>query len=421
MSLKSINVMRRRNFKYRFLVILSISFCINSFGQTANRSMLETQRRELLQEIKKTNGLIVKADKTLSSKLARYRLLKLKKRKINQVITTIQKEKRLIDQAIVQLNHKIRNQETQLEKLKVSYKKGLVSAYKNQDKLNPLAFLLTSDSFNSALRKLTYLRRVNAYRGQQANSIKALLRQLDQARKTQLEERKAKNQLLQKQQVVQADLTMSEKEVQAIIASLKAEKGKLEQLIQEKQKAQKRLQVEIRKLIALEIAKKKAKERLSVKNDSKKADKVESFSETPVSKKLSKAFVNNKGKLPWPLEKGVIVGSIGQYKDDFLPGIKRERDGVDIRTERGAIVKSIFAGKVISLTTIPGFNKVVILSHGKYFSVYGRLQSINVNVGDTVSVGDSLGKLEEKNGVSELHLQLWHKQEKLNPKQWLKK
>lgn len=413
--------MRRRNFKYEFLVLVCISLCLNAFGQADSRATLETQRRELLKEIKKTNELIVQTDKTLYSKLARYQLLKSKKNKIKKVITTIEKEKELIGQAILQFDHQINNQENQLEKLKASYAKGVVSLYKNQKTLNPLVFVLTSDSFNSALRKLTYLRKVNAYRGQQADLIKKIIKQLDKARRAQIKEREAKNQLLKEQQNVQTDLTKSEKEVQVIIESLKAEKDQLKKLIQQKQKERKLLQAEIKKLIALEIEKKKVKTKAPPLNNRKKTDKSELFEETPISKTLSNEFSKNKGKLPWPLEKGIIVGSMGQYKDDLLPGIKRERDGVDIQTERGAIVKSIFTGKVISITTIPGFNKVVILSHGKYFTVYGRLQNITVKVGDAVRIGDELGTLEESDGVSELHLQLWHNQDKLNPKLWLMK
>lgn len=410
----------------RLVIFLVFFWCFNfsTLAQTSEMKSLESQRETLLQEIKRTNKLVSKNSKTLTSKFASYKLLKSKKNKIEQLIQTIELEKQIIQQAILELNDQINNQENQLQKLKSSYAKGVVSSYKNQKKLNPLTFLLTSDSFNSALRKITFLRKVNSYRNKQAKSIHKLIQELDVSRQNQVKKREVKNQLLRDQQQVKDDLKASEVEISTAIESLRVEKDELKALLQKQQKERNELQAEIKVLIAKEIAKKKAEEVSvnSAKSEKiKKENKTKEYSATPVAKKLSSQFAKNKGSLPWPLEKGVIVGVMGQYRDEILPGIKRERDGVDIRTEKGAPVQAIFDGKVISLTTIPGFNKVVILSHGKYFTVYGRLQDIDVHVGDTVKVGERLGVLEEKDGVSELHLQLWHKQEKLNPKLWLKK
>lgn len=420
--------MSKKHFKSIFLLLLLVAFSANAIGQVNERKALERQRKALIQEIKRTNGLVLKNKKTLSANLSSYKLLKSKKRKIEKVVQTIEREKQIVHQLILKLNTQISQQKNQLQKLKASYAKGVVSSYKNQKALNPLTFLLTSDSFNSALRKITFLRKVNSYRNQQAQSIHKLIKELEQTRQNQIKERESKNKLLQEQKTVQEDLKKSEKELAQTIQSLKEKKGELTVLLKKQQSERNALQAEIKNLIAKEIAKKKAaeaKKKTKVEESApvraKKENKSKEYSATPVAKKLSNQFAQNKGKLPWPLEKGVVVGSMGQYSDDVLPGIKRERDGVDIRTEKGASVKAIFDGKVISRTTIPGFNKVVILSHGKYFTVYGRLQDIDVQVGDAVKVGDRLGTLEEKDGVSELHLQLWHKQEKLNPKNWLKK
>lgn len=136
---------------------------------------------------------------------------------------------------------------------------------------------------------------------------------------------------------------------------------------------------------------------------------------------LSSSFSGNKGRLPWPVKNGVISKSFGTRTHPTNGNVKIDNDGIDILSETGGVVKSIFDGRVASVNQIPGFYNVVIVKVGEYFMVYGRLQSLEVNAGDQVARGQNLGRLAVDNDKSELQLQIWKGQTKLNPASWLKR
>ncbi len=134
---------------------------------------------------------------------------------------------------------------------------------------------------------------------------------------------------------------------------------------------------------------------------------------------LSASFSENKGRLPWPVKNGVISHSFGQRTHEINRNVKINNDGIDILTEPGGVVKSIYDGTVTSINQIPGFFNVVIVKVGNYFVVYGKLKELNVRAGDQVSRGQTLGTLAIDNNKSELQLQIWKGQTKLNPASWL--
>ncbi|MCB0820667.1 MAG: peptidoglycan DD-metalloendopeptidase family protein, partial [Bacteroidetes bacterium] len=142
---------------------------------------------------------------------------------------------------------------------------------------------------------------------------------------------------------------------------------------------------------------------------------------TPETKALSGKFEANKGKLPWPVSRGVITESFGTHAHPVLKGITTNNNGIDIATSAGATVKAIFDGEVTGVISIPGSNRAVIIKHGEYLSVYSNLASVSVSKGDKVSTGSSVGVADSDgdSGKGEAHLEIWKGKAKLNPEDWI--
>ena len=141
------------------------------------------------------------------------------------------------------------------------------------------------------------------------------------------------------------------------------------------------------------------------------------LSTAPETKALNEQFSANKGKLPWPVSKGLITDRFGEHPHPVLKGIKVQNNGIDIKAEEKAAVKSLFSGTVASVTKIPGYDYMVMVRHGLYFTVYSKLISASVKKGDTVTTGQLLGYLGSEE--PELHLEIWQDKTKLNPESWL--
>lgn len=141
--------------------------------------------------------------------------------------------------------------------------------------------------------------------------------------------------------------------------------------------------------------------------------------EAPATKALNSQFEANKGKLPWPVSKGLVTDHFGTHPHPVLKGVIVQNNGVDIQAESGATVKCLFNGTVSTVTKIPGYDYMVMVRHGLYFTVYSKLVSVNVKKGDEVTTGQALGRLA--NEEPELHLEIWQDKNKLNPEVWIKK
>lgn len=435
--------MNGRLIKFFFLICF---FCniIPAVAQTT--SGLEQRRTDLLEQIQQTNQLLQQNSQTTSAKYSDLKLLQSKSENLGKLIRVLKNELTEINSQIIESQTKITAHEKDIEQLRKSYSESIVTAYKRKTSLNAFVFILSSKSFNSAIQKMNYLKKLNAHRIRQADSIKEKIAALEAEKQKMITQKSEKNTLLAQQTSQASELGETQVKLSAVINDLKEEKGELTALLTQQEAEEQRLRAEIQAVIARELAAQRAREeaarkeaaRLAAERESARADETDAatdettesaeetevleepaFEAAPALASLSNNFSANQGKLPWPLERGVIVSAMGEYGISDLPGIKKDRDGIDIRTNSNSQVKAIFQGQVRSVTTIPGFNKVVIINHGDYFSVYGKLDSVFVSSGDDVSAGQDIGIVDSNNGVSELHLQIWKGQTRLNPKIWL--
>ncbi|NLA23839.1 MAG: peptidoglycan DD-metalloendopeptidase family protein, partial [Bacteroidales bacterium] len=192
--------------------------------------------------------------------------------------------------------------------------------------------------------------------------------------------------------------------------NLKNKESELKRKLQQQQQSANKLQREIEKLIAEEARR-------------SSGGKSTTYVLTPSEKIISTNFANNKGRLPWPVEKGVITSRFGKQAHPVIKNITIDNAGVDISTNPGANVRAIFDGEVRSVMSMPGAQNIVIIRHGEYLSVYTHLMSVNVKVGDHVNTKQNIGKvytdIDENKTI--LHLEVWFKEAKENPAVWLAK
>ncbi|HXP53107.1 MAG TPA: M23 family metallopeptidase, partial [Bacteroidia bacterium] len=222
-----------------------------------------------------------------------------------------------------------------------------------------------------------------------------------------------KKDLLASQELQKQELTKEKDEQQKALAKLQSKEKDLKKQLAAKQKAAKKLDEAIHKIIEDEMKKETAK--AHPKNPKNNGE----MSLTPEAKALSKNFEGNKGSLPWPVVEGSIFKQFGTYSP--MPGITLSNSGIDIATTKSAIARSIFQGTVTAVTEIPQSGKVVIVKHGEYYSVYSNLKDVFVKAGDNITTKQNIGTIlfNDDDGKTELHLELWKGESKMNPEDWL--
>lgn len=234
----------------------------------------------------------------------------------------------------------------------------------------------------------------------------------------QLEEKKInKNQLLGSEQTEKQHLTNEKTEQQGVLSQLQQKESLLKKELEKKKKDAERLQQTIQNIIEAEIQKAKDK----AKHDNKPEPK--GLVLTHEAQQLSNTFATNKGKLPWPVLQGTITEKFGIHPHPLMQEINISNNGINIATSKGALARAVFEGEVTGVASIPAAGKVIIIRHGDFLSVYANLNEVYVKTGDKISTKQNIGSLlyNIENAKTELHLEIWKGQLKLDPEIWLYK
>jgi septal ring factor EnvC (AmiA/AmiB activator) len=310
----------------------------------------------------------------------------------------------------------------------------LRKTYNNLALQNQYSFLISSSSFNEAIARYGYLKRISDYRRKQTVALDESIQELEN-KKNKLEHTKKKKEGLLTAQNEQKQKLESEKEVtDKMITELSEKEKKMKRYVVEKNKAAQALNSKIQHIIEEEIkmarrkaedaAKKKALAENKPKDGVKPATvkgKTEIVLLSPKDQELSKDFAANKGKLPWPVSKGNIIGQFGKHEHPTLKGVFIENNGVDIKAADGLYGRSIFTGSVVSVFTLPTTQTCIIIKHGEYFSVYSNISSALVKSNDNIITKQTLGSLatDHSDSQTKIHLEIWKGKDKLNPVEWL--
>lgn len=391
-----------RNFVVMPRLAVAFLFLLLVAGASAqSKKELEKKRAALDKQIKTTTALIDQARKEQRVTQEHLRLLESQIQAREELINAMSGELRKVDQRITEDLELVASLKQDLVTLREEYARMLQFAYRNRSAYDRMSYLFAANSFQQAYRRSRYLSQIAEQRKRQAALIEETRATIDERVAGLQVQREEKTKLMSEQQVERKRLDGDRHGQQAALTNLKKEEGRLRET-QKKQESQRRdLDVAIRKAIEAEL---KPKTRPGAKpGTTSKLD----LTLTPEAKELNADFEKNKGKLPWPVEKGVITSRFGKQPHPVLPGIVIENNGIDITTEKNASVRALFRGEVSSVIVIPGAGKAVILSHGVYRTVYSNLREVSVTKGQKVDTKQTVGTVLTDDNGSVAHIELW--------------
>lgn len=433
--------------------ILVLMFCFSfsnaALAQQQSKEELQKRTQALLNEINEVKRSL---DETKANKRKSLGALKQVERKIdmrNQVITNIKTEVWMVEREMLRTYRDIDTLKRELDVLKAQYAQSIVYAYKNRSNYDFLNFLFSSTGFADAIKRMTYLKTYRNYRAKKAEDI-TQANQLLLSKIESLKGKRTEKQVAVGEQAKQmTELEKEKKEKDEVVKELADKEKELGRIYANKERERKQIQAAIAAVIRREKEEALRKEREAEARRKAEAAKVatvgkpstsntsttepprtttpskrapSSLESTPEGLIVSQKFEENKGRLPWPVEKGVITLHYGINK---IPGKTKTltvpSDGLSIETTVGAPVRAIFDGEVRSVFNVGG-KQLVMVRHGKYFTTYGNLSSASVAKGQTVTAGQVLGKAGVNDeGVGEVTLQLDTETSTINPEPWLRK
>tara|TARA_A100001011_G_C14297033_1_gene838922 strand:- start:1698 stop:2843 length:1146 start_codon:yes stop_codon:yes gene_type:complete len=380
-------------------------------AQTKKIKELENKRKVLKEEILKINSLLIDNSKKKKNAFSDLE---------NLTFKIIRKEEliKLTNQQINLLNSDVEKNEDKIEKLNIEilsarkdYAKMIFNSYKSRLKESRLMFLLSSQNFLQALKRSQYFDQFSKSRREIASSIQSNVKNVKASNDTLKIKISQKEFLIESNESEKKKLSNEKKDQNNLINSLSKRESSYKKQINDKQKQALLLDKEIDRLIKEAI-------RESNKNSSSTI-----FSLTPEGKALAERFSNNKGSLPWPVERGIIIQKFGLQTHPVVRTTKIKSNGIVIATSIDANVRTVFKGKVLSILKFKGSNLTVLIQHGNYISVYKNLSKVYVNKGQDVESLDIIGQVFSNNSDSKSTLQfsIFNNTTALDPYLWIAK
>ena len=421
--------------------------CTTSFvwSQETQQEKLEKRKAQIQQEIRDNEKLLQSVKKkeksAVSVVIVQANKIKLKEKLIN----TTERQAKLLSNDIYINQLQINKLNRELEVLKDDYSEMIVKSYKSRSEQSRAMFILSSDSFLQAYKRAQYMKQYTNYRKMQGDEIKSKSDQLTVYNEKLGDQKSAKQKLIQENEKERLSLLKAKQEQEKIVNSIKKDKNKIAGEIKKKQQEARTIERQIDRIIreaiaeanrkaALEKAMKKAEAEAKAgdsKDEIKKRAKAivsaapavssAKIVLTPEEKIVSDNFKANRGKLPWPVEKGFVSLPYGDQAHPQFPSLRVHNSGVEITTDQGASARAVFAGEVTNVMFLSPVNKAVMIQHGDYFTVYQNLSSVNVSKGDKVSIKQSIGKVRTNGETGRTVLKFTISQNTTynNPSSWI--
>lgn len=424
------------------LILAGILFCNIASAQTQEE--LERQRQELKKELDQTQKLLNQNKSKHKENLVQWRLINEKVNLQNKMVTNINREVRSLNDNIYILQKEINLYNRILDTLKRDYAKSMVYTYENRNNTDFLNFILSAENFNDAIKRIAYLRSYRNYREMQGANI---LRTQEQRQKkiddiSKLKSKKSETLTSQKKELAQladeqkekdrilAELNKKSKDLNKQLANKKAQMNKVNKAIAA---AIKKAKEEAIRIAKAKEAEEKRKRDLAAKEAGKTSTVEAPKDIEPVAPRktgesvllnseniaLNASFEKNRGQLPWPVDKGLVLMKQGNNK---LPsGTNLYNPGLTIASDIGTPVKSVFNGVVLNVVDVDNM-KVVMIQHGRYFISYSNITSVTVKAGDQVTTGKTIGKVAATlDGIGAIDFIISDEKADLNPESWLRR
>ena len=394
---------------------LFITISLNqSFSQIKNNEQkrLEAQRLKLKKEIKQINNLLFSNTKIRKIALNEVEKIETRLNVRLELIKVTNQQANLLTRRININQRNIENQRKELDELKKEYAKMIQKSYSSKSLQNRLMFLFSSENFLQAYRRIQYLKQYARYRRKQGLQISEKTKLLQNLNQVLIEENEMKTKLISDNREIRKKLIQEQKQQQELINTLRLKQNTLRTQIEKKQKQRQRIDKEINRLIREAIAE-------SNRISGKKSREI--FQLTPEAKLIAENFQENKGRLPWPLEKGVVTQGFGRQRHPVVKTTIIQSNGVTISTEPFAKVRAVFEGEVMSVIIIKGSNPSVLIRHGSYITLYTNLSKLYVKKGEKVSSKQVIGEVftNQQTGRTQLQFGIFNNIKALNPKDWV--
>ena len=366
---------------------------------------LQKQQARLKKEIENTNNLLKQTTKSKTATVNKLELLNKNIQTQKRLIKNLDNEISALDKEMNALSTKRSELETEQQQLRRDYARLCRESHYAQMQQSPLLFLLSSDSFQQLSRRIRYMQEFGQYRRQQVAKIEGIQVEIDQQNALLKENRQTKEQSLKAQQRQKEVLARDERKQKQMLDQLKKKEKNLKAELQKKQKKANELNKKIEEKIRQQ-AQAQSKQKL-----------------TKEQQLISGGFEANKGRMPWPVEKGVITGQFGKHQHPVYDQVTIDNKGIYIQAPSGSMARAVFDGEVTSCFVMNN-TYAVIVQHGAYRTVYAGLSKLSVKQGDKIKAKQNLGVIytdPTQDNKTELYFQVWNGKEIQNPSLWIAK
>ncbi len=400
-------------------------------GQISQQEKLEQRKAEIQIQIRENQNLLKKVKNQEKSILT---VIGIKNQKIQlkeNLIATNESQTKILNNNMYQNQVEINGLNKELDTLKADYAKMIVKSYKSRSEQSRAMFVLSANSFLQAYKRAQYMKQYSSFRKMQGDAIIEKTNQISGVN-VKLNVQKVEKQKLIKENVSEKLILVKEKqEQQVIVNSIKKDKKKITVEINKQQQESRQIDRQIDRLIREAIA--EANRRAAAATAKANPGKIVTVAETkasessvkivltPEGKIESDNFKNNKGRLPWPVERGAVSLKFGNQSHPIYPKLMIHNSGVEITTDQGSSARAVFAGEVTQVQVVSPINKAVIVKHGDFFTVYQNLSKVFVKEGDRVSIKQNLGTIRTSGDTGQTIMKFMISQNTTyaNPALWL--
>ena len=399
----------------KLLTILALlAVCaLPAAGQKTSMKKLESQRAQLEKDIALLNRKLEQNSKNKSAALSSLSLLRSKIKAREKLIAGCDQTLAVLDDSIAVLQKEMNRLQQRHDTLSYYYGRLIRGAYKNRDSRLWYMYILSSESIGQGLKRAGYLRGMSAQLSTQALRIRETSARLAVEKERLGGLRKEEAAMRKKVVGERSRLKGEEADANKLVNQLGKDRKKFQRELQEKNRQKEALNRKIADLIRQENQK-------ASKGASGKKSSGGKTTSTAVDTKLSNEFAANKGRLPWPVE-GAIVEHFGKHHHPVYTNVELpQNNGVTLAVRPGAQAQAGFNGKVTQIVVLPGYNQCVLVNHGAYFTLYSKLRSVSVKVGENVTTGQVVGTVDTIGGEDLFHFELWKGSTPQNPEGWLR-
>lgn len=406
----------------KYFIILLVLICTTGSVYAQSRKELESTRKKYKSQIKQLNSLLFTQVKKEKNVLEDLKDIKQKIAVRNKLINTINLEAKLISNKIRKNEEEINVLNKNLAKLKAEYSAMIYKSYMSKSQQSRIMFLLSSQNFYQAYKRLAYMKQYASFRKNQGLEINRKTLFIDKLNDSLYYQKQIKDTLLASETNQIQQIETDKKTQENLLSLIKKKENKYKRDLRKTIAQEKKVTAKIDKIIKEEIERANRLAMSKLKDKPTKINKNE-FILSPEAKALAARFDLNKGKLPWPLANGIIVRKFGVQPHPVFSGISINSPGVHFATSKGAEAQSIFDGEVFNVLIGSGGKKNILIKHGNYITSYNNLENAYVQKGDLIKIGQPLGKIftDKINGKTTLIFVLLKNTIKLNPASWMLK